>query len=78
MGYGRCFINESLCPAYHKLFYVCRRLKSDGHVKDCWFFGGKLTVTTNSGEKSKTKHIADKYELASPEQNAECLIPKKH
>ena len=77
MGLDRCFINESLCPAYHKLFYVCRRLKADGHMTDCWFFGGKLMVTVNNGKRLKIEHISDTHELASADKIAEYLTPKK-
>ena len=59
-----CYINESLCSEYHRLFYVCRRLKSDNHIKDCWFFGGKLIAVDHANKKSRIEHITDTYAYA--------------
>ena len=61
MDMADCYVNESLCSQYHKLHYVCRKLKSDGKIKDCWFFRGKLFAVDHVNKKSQIDHIVDTY-----------------
>ena len=67
LGLGNSFINESLCNEYHRLSYLCRRLKRDGRAKDTWFFNNKLFLTDMDGKKHHIEHINDLYKFSTLE-----------
>ena len=67
LGLGKSFISESLCNEYHRLSYLCGKLKKDGYAKETWYFNGKLFLTDTNGKKFQIQHLSDIYEFATPE-----------
>ena len=63
LGFGKSFINESLCPEFRKLDFVCRKLKKDGIIKDTWFFNGRLSVVDKEDRKWYITHMNDVMKL---------------
>ena len=59
LGLRASFINESLCPEYRKLDYLCRTMKKKGIINDTWFFNGRLFVMDNAKKKWFISHIND-------------------
>ena len=39
---GNVYLNESMCPAYRYLFFVCKKLKYANHIHRFSFFNGNL------------------------------------
>ena len=67
LGLSRSFINESLCPEYRKLDFVCRKLKKNDIIADTWFFNGRLFVVDKTGKKWFVSHMNDALKFASKE-----------
>ena len=57
---GKLFLNESMCPAFKYLYYVCKKLKSEGHLHYYYFFNGNLKVMKMAeGSLEFVSHISD-------------------
>ncbi len=59
LGLGKSFINESLCPEFRKMDFVCRKLKKNKLVEETWFFNGRLYIVDNEGSKLLISHMND-------------------
>ncbi len=64
LGLNKSFTNESMCPEFRKLDFVCRKLKKDGIVEETWFFNGRLHVVCADGKKSLIQHMNGVYKIA--------------
>ena len=57
---GKVYLNESMCPAYRYLFFVCKKLKYANHIHRFSFFNGNLRVTkVENGTSELVSHLAD-------------------
>ncbi len=64
MGFGKSYITESMCPAYRKIDYVCRKLKKDQLIAETWFFNGRLFVVDLNGKRLHIDHFNDVFKFA--------------
>ena len=61
---GRIFIVESMAGPYKRLFYQCQKLKSAGHIQDCWFYNGTINVVlVANGDSEHIYHVEDILKL---------------
>ena len=68
-GHGKLYINESLCPQYKQLDFICRTLRGDGDIHNTWFYNGRLWVVKDEGDDKKPiGHIQDLYALLGAEK----------
>ena len=65
LGLGKSYISESLCNEFHRLSYICRRLKRDRKINDTWYFNGRLYVVDLNKEKIQIEHLVDTYRFAT-------------
>ena len=64
-GHGNIYINESMCPQYKTLDYICRELRSKNVIDSTWFFNGRLwVIEVPNGDKQPIVHIQNLYDLA--------------
>ena len=57
-GVGRLYINESLCPAYRRLFGICNNLYKEKLASANYTVNGKLFIVTGD-DKHEIKHLQD-------------------
>ena len=55
----RLSVVESMCPAFRRLDFICRQLKTREKIGNTWFFNRKLLIVDNDGIKSSITHIND-------------------
>ena len=65
--YGKIYINESLCPQFRKLDYLCRQLKTrkgGNLIHSTWFFNGRLYIkrTEDAARGLLIGHVQDLYD----------------
>ena len=63
LGLGQIIVAESMCWAFKKLDFICRKLKELNKIEDTWFFNGKLFIIKHSNIKKQITHINDLFAI---------------
>ena len=58
---GQIYINESLCPAYRKLWYMCKLLYNDQKISRFWCSNGslKIAIAGATDQDDERRHNID-------------------
>ena len=55
----RLYVNESLCPAYRKLFWKCKLLFKESKIQSCWTYNGTIKVKLTNDDVYSILHDDD-------------------
>ena len=64
--HGKLYINESMCPQYKQLDFICRTLRGKDYkrIHSTWLYNGRLWVVEEEGDaKQHIGHTQDLYNL---------------